>query len=212
MSSQFNELGTGVSSTYYTQDFGSGSAPSRAMAMGVHLPLVPQQAPTVDLAVVLEGPNAPDAVYAVVDGERLDLETVIGEDDRGVYAAEYPNSAGCHAYYFVLEAGDFLETFPETGSYGWGGCPFDDAEAGWLASQDPLPGSPDEEPGSTGTSGTTGTDGTGPGGTTPDGASAGPTEPIKDVGGCACSASPTGAAGWLLVPLVGLARRRSPRR
>ncbi len=211
MSTLFNELGTGVSSTYYTQDFGSGSPPNRGIAMGLHLPERPGA--TVDLAVVIEAPGDPDALYVVFDGDRHDLTHVFGSSDLGVWAVELAPAEGCHEYYFVLEievgGQPYSETFPEDGSYGWGSCVFDDPEAAWIDNQIPLPGSGAETPPETGTPSPTGPTA---GGTTPGGTNTldevGPPEEAGNVGGCGCDATPGLGAGLPMLGLVLLGLRR----
>jgi uncharacterized protein (TIGR03382 family) len=132
MSANYNELGAGVSGTYFTQDFGyRAAAPERAMTMGIHLPRVP--AAEVTLYVDWSFDTAPDALFVVLDGVRHDLDLVIGTDTRGVWGTTTGAPGGCQSYWFQAEAGGRTETFPEDGSYGFGDCAWDDPAAEWLA-------------------------------------------------------------------------------
>jgi MYXO-CTERM domain-containing protein len=217
MSSSYQELGTGVSSDYWTQDFGTGTPPSRVMAMGIHLP--EQPAADVVLAVDLEVPVPVDALYAVLDGARTDLTLSIGTDTRGLWTATVPVPAGdCHTYYFVAESGPVLETWPETGSYGWGGCAFDDPGAGWLATQEPLPAEGTTTPGGGTTTVPGGGTTTPGGGTDPTGTTASGTDPTGETPaplttGCGCGSTGSGGAvlGALGALAVGAGRRRRTR-
>jgi len=134
MSTNFDEMGTGVSGTYYTQDFGGGSSPQRAMAMGLHFPENPGT--TVQFGVDWALSTGPDAVFVVLNGERIDMGLYVGDASGwSAWAAEATPSAGCNEYYFVGQQGGQSQTFPEHGSYGFGGCAFDDPGAGWLDGQ-----------------------------------------------------------------------------
>jgi len=216
MSSSFDELGTGVSGPYYTQDFGGGNPPRRALAMGIHLPEDPGA--EVDYAVDWIMTEAPSAVYVVVNGERHDLDRFIGDAGGwSGWSARLPVSGGCTEYYFVGEAAGLMHTFPEEGSYTFGSCANDDAEAGWVARQLDWD---EEEPPDAGTDTGDGTDSAGPTGDAGEDEGTGTaeddtwadTEPEEDVpppaasGGC----STAGSAGSLLGLLVGMvgARRR----
>ncbi len=136
MSTSFDELGTGVSGTYYTQDFGSGSPPARAITMGIHLPASPSG--TVQFGADWAFDTGPDALFVVLDGERHDMSLYVGDaTGYSAWATEAAIGGGCHEYYFVGQSQGLEQTFPETGSYGFGSCDFDDAGAGWLAGQIP---------------------------------------------------------------------------
>lgn len=149
MSTSFDEMGTGVSGTYYTQDFGNGTPPNRAIAMGIHVPANPSG--TVQLGADWAFEVGPDALYAVLDGERHDLSLFVGDPDGwSAWATEVSVGSGCHEYYFVGEAQGQRQTFPESGSYGFGACSFDDPGAGWLSGQIPLADEGDPDPGTTG--------------------------------------------------------------
>jgi hypothetical protein len=89
MNAGYNELGAGVSGTYYTQDFGNrSSAPDRGMALGIHLP----HEPGAEVAYYVDwsGGSAPDALYVVADGVRYDLDLELGTDTRGMWGRHAP--------------------------------------------------------------------------------------------------------------------------
>jgi MYXO-CTERM domain-containing protein len=208
MSSSYGELGTGVSGVYWTQDFGTGSGPPRVMAMGLHLPAEPGV--EVLLAVDLQVASPVDAIYAVLDGVRFDLDLAIGTETRGLWSATVEVPAGsCHAYYFVAESGDLTETWPETGSYGWGDCTFDDPGAGWLADQEPvLDDGSTTEPTPEGTTTDPGPSGTGPGDETTPATSGTAATPTTVPEGCGCGTGRAGGAGVLALALLAVRRRR----
>ncbi len=134
MATSFDEMGTGVAGTYYTQDFGGGNPETRALAMGIHLPENPGS--EVDFGVDWTMDTAPDAIFVVLDGKAHDLELFIGETDGwSGWSTRLPIGGGCHEYYFVGESGSLVQTFPQDGSYTFGGCNDDDAGAGWINGQ-----------------------------------------------------------------------------
>jgi uncharacterized protein (TIGR03382 family) len=214
MNAGYNELGAGVSGTYYTQDFGNrSSAPDRGMALGIHLP----HEPGAEVAYYVDwsGGSAPDALYVVADGVRYDLDLELGTDTRGMWGATLPSGNGCQAYYFVAEHDGDVETFPENGSYGYGNCSWDDRDAEWLDSQIPLPeDEPEEDPTTPTDTGTEPPPGPGPG---PDpeptdtGASD-DTQPdaayVRLSSGCGCDAASPGAMTSAALLALALVRRR----
>lgn len=210
MNDAWQELGTGVSGVYWTQDFGSGAGPDRAMAMGVHLPEEPVD--EVRLAVDLQVSVPVEAIYVVLDGARIDLELALGAETRGLWTVDVPVPEGdCHVYYFVAEVGGHVEKWPETGSYGFGTCAFDDPDAAWLATQEPLPIDP------AGDTGTIRESGDGPGDEDPGhgGHPEGPFDgvavhsPDGQAAGCGCGSR--GSAGAFPVAIAALVSRRRRR-
>lgn len=214
MNASYNELGVGVSGTYYTQDFGyRGSAPDRAMAMGFHAPKDPSG--QVSFYVDWSG-AAPDALYVVANGVRHDLSRVLGTDSRGVFGVTLAAGSGCQPYHFVGESGGRTETWPQDGSYGYGGCDWDDDGARWLADQVPL--APDEEPGPTDT-------GTGPADPDPtdpatqDPEATGPGDDTDEgavypeiASGCGCDGAPGSFSAGAVAALLVAGRRRAAAR
>ena len=135
MNPDYNELGVGVVSTYYTQDFATGVVEtSSPIAMGNHSPQMPTG--LVDFLVDYQG-GEPDTLEVVVDGEPSQVHLTFGAADMGVYmttVAVRPDQS-CHSYYFRWTEDGASGTFPEDGSYQFGsGCSDDemweDAQAG----------------------------------------------------------------------------------
>lgn len=214
LSTAFNELGTGVAGTYYTQDFGRGDVPPRAMTLGLHLPEEPRG--SADLAVDFDADAGPDELFAVVAGVRVDLQLQHGTELRGVWGATVEAGTGCRPYYFVARGGSRTETWPAEGSYGWGDCAWDDAGARWLASQLPIP---TEEPADTGTTdtGTASTDDTGTAATTPGTTDEDPlgspeTTVPPEPSGCGCASHGAGSVPVLGLAVSALLLRRAPDR
>mgnify|MGYP000173616290 CR=1 FL=1 len=220
MSNNFDEMGTGVSSDYYTQDFGGGNPPQRALAMGIHLPKNPSG--EADFGVDWTLTEAPDAVFVVLNGERHDLDAFIGDPSGwSGWSARLPIASGCNEYYFVGEAGGLAQTFPEDGSYTFGGCADDDSEAGWADGQldweDDGGTVPDDEP--TDDDGTTddddddaaaGDDDDDDSDDSDDGDDGTATEDayaFESAGGCSTAGTTGSALGGLLLTLLATRRR-----
>lgn len=199
MRSSFTELGTGVTGTYYTQDFGGGAVNwGEPVAMGSHTPESATDSATfmVDWSDV----EPPASLAVVIDGESTELDLLHGAAEMGIYAGEAtaPETGGCHEYYFAWTSstGD-TGAFPEEGSYLMGDCGGELWTAGHIAKS----GDPD------------GTDGGGSGSETEpseafpfDGVSGADGTSPKLVG---CATGALGASGMLsLVALVGTLRRR----
>jgi MYXO-CTERM domain-containing protein len=130
----YNELGVGVVSTYYTQDFGAGTVDVDApVAMGTHQPAEPTD--TASFYADWQDDEAPARLAVVLDGDDADLALVWGEEAQGVYGVDLDAPGGdCHEYYFAWERADGTSgTFPEVGSYLYGsGC---DEPRMWIDSQ-----------------------------------------------------------------------------
>ena len=130
MLADYNELGTGVVSSYYTQDFAAGNLDVEApVAMGIH-----DDPSSLDAAVFWadwQDEAAPEKLAVVLNGFGTDMELVYGEETLGVYSIEATPDSGdgdaCHEYYFAWETAAGAEgTFPGDGSYLYGsGCESD---------------------------------------------------------------------------------------
>ena len=124
MSGSYNELGTGVSDGYYTQDFAAGTVDTdSAVAMGIHSP----QAPSDEVSFYADWVDdaAPARFEVIIDGQPSALELEWGAEDQGVYALTLAaDGDGCHEYFFQYDRADgSTGAFPETGSYLYGsGC------------------------------------------------------------------------------------------
>ena len=145
MSPDYEELGTGVAGTYYTQDFGSRGANISAnpIRMGAHTPFEVLTEVTF-LADWFDVAGGPTKFDVIVNGDPQPLELVYGSPDQGVYTTSLSIDAGpCYQYFFRAERTDGrVETFPEDGAYGLGSCDFADTVAKWLPRDPSLVGVP----------------------------------------------------------------------
>ena len=138
MSASWDELGTGISASYYTQDFGARGVDPEVIAMGVHLPASPHT--SVELVADFHDPSgaAPEALVAVLNGDAYPMTLLYGAAHMGIYLADVAievDSAGCYEYFFEATVAGESSRFPEEGSYGWGDCGYDDEGAQWLRRQ-----------------------------------------------------------------------------
>lgn len=139
MSGDYNELGTGALSDYYTQDFGAGTVQTDSpIAMAVHSP----QAPTSSLTVYSDWQDAlgPTHLRLVLDGVATPLTLAWGAPEQGIYAADVDidTSVDCHQYYLAWTTSDAAGQYPEQGSMTFGdGC---DDGIGWIPSQQCVTG------------------------------------------------------------------------
>jgi len=158
MQSIWTELGTGVVSTYYTQDFGGGNVELKPITMAVHTPIAPTSTATF-LATCANSDDLPaDSMNVVLNGDSWPMVPQYGKDGAAVYIGEVDVSTvvttatitetgqDCFEYYIEATVGDVVSHFPEEGSYAWGDCVWNDEEAGWINRQlgadlnDPLSG------------------------------------------------------------------------
>lgn len=130
----YNELGTSVVGAYWTQNFGLGNAPSRSTVLGFHEPQTPIDVAQMSLTVFADA--SPDRVAVNLNGSQTRLRVDYGIERQGVWSAEVDvGPEPCQRYHFIVEINGVSETWPDTGSYGWGDCDFDDHDAQWFASQ-----------------------------------------------------------------------------
>jgi hypothetical protein len=158
MQSMWDELGTGVVGSYYTQDFGSGGVERMPVTMAVHTPIEPTSTATF-LASWANSDDLPaDSMNVVLNGASWPMIPQYGKDGAAVYIGEVDVSStvttatitetghDCFEYYIQATVGDVVTHFPEEGSYAWGDCVWNDEEAGWINRQlgadavDPLTG------------------------------------------------------------------------
>ena len=97
----------------------------------------------------------PTAMQVVVNGIPHDMELEFGSSNSGVYVADLSEATldpqgvepDCYAYFFRAKyLGSDGETefrFPEDGSYGIGGCDYDDSESKWMDFQFDIAGEDD---------------------------------------------------------------------
>ena len=155
----FVEFGPGISARTYTQNFGTASRPGRHLTDGVHFLDGNIATFVASWGGFIEGeaPEAPDALTVVLAGEHFDLAKEYGSKQMGTWTVslELNDPTVCHEYYFqgVLSNGEIVR-FPEEGSYGFGGCAFDDPEAEWLEGQLDFSGGGDVDETNNGMGGT----------------------------------------------------------
>lgn len=191
MSGDWNELGTGVVSSYYTQNFGQGSAESAGpVAMGAHSP--PSATAEAVFRADWQDAAAPVRLEVVLDGAPKALSLEFGTDEAGVFMAKaMPAPGDCHSYWFRWEtAAGETGALPETGSYLYGAdCP---EPTGWRAEQPLIGGGDGGSDGATDFSAL---------GALDDG------ETPKLVGCATTTAPTTGWLGLIAAPLLVLRRR-----
>ena len=130
MNPDWEELGTGVSGAYLTQDFGQRGIDVYPISMGIHLPAEPQG--EVEFLVDWGGEDL-SSFGVVLNGELYELDLQWGSENQGIYGVDVSlGTASCLTYYFRAESAGELIYWPEEGSYGWGDCAFDDPLASWI--------------------------------------------------------------------------------
>ncbi|MBN2800233.1 MAG: hypothetical protein JXX28_13925 [Deltaproteobacteria bacterium] len=132
----WEELGTGAVGTLHTQDFGMNGVVARRLAMGVHEPELPVGIATFWSTYAHPTGNAPDSLTVVLDGKAHEMVLAYGVEASGIYRADVEVETACHSYYFSVEVDGAEERFPETGSYAWGDCMYDDTGAGFIEGQE----------------------------------------------------------------------------
>lgn len=146
MSNRWEELGTGISGVYYTQNFGDSNIELPGISMGAHWEEGDMLVFRSDAFDV--GGQAPARVEVVINGVPATMNVEYGDPDRGIYkttrnAAQVVDTEmpGCTEYWFQATWGDpesetaRVERFPETGSYAFGECTYTDADAQWINRQ-----------------------------------------------------------------------------
>ncbi len=135
MSGDYNELGTGVLSDHYTQDFAAGTLETDGLvAMANHTP----EQPSDDVTVYADWQDgdAPERLELILDGQPRALSLVWGAPEQGLYGDEVDleGEQDCHQYFIDWESsGGQTGRFPEEGSYTFGaGC---EDEVGWIPEQ-----------------------------------------------------------------------------
>jgi MYXO-CTERM domain-containing protein len=120
MNGDYNELGVGVVTLYYTQNFGAGLVDTASpIAMGNHLPQIPIG--EVEFMVDFQG-FEPDTLDVIINGSPLPVVLTYGVAHQGIYTAARTGleELDCYEYYFRWTHDDERGTFPEEGSYMYG--------------------------------------------------------------------------------------------
>ncbi|KAI3641517.1 hypothetical protein MIR68_000647 [Amoeboaphelidium protococcarum] len=127
--------------TFMTQTFGyEGTRPSNAIACGSHLATGGNDA---EFIVAVDS-GAVSRVDVIVGNQRIQMQTVVGHSQKGVYSAKSSVSSGCTDYQFQAYdgSGQVIGTYPQSGSLqtaAVGSCP---ANAGATGNQVNAPNSP----------------------------------------------------------------------
>jgi len=147
MAGDFEDIGPGVVSRSYTQDFGAGAGtPHIQIAMGVHLPQTPTR--EVEFLATFEDDEAPNGIWVETTDDCLAMEPLAGDDLRGAWSVEASSEDGCAQYRFTWESGSGIGgSLPETGSYLYGdGCPeWTDEEPTGCTADEEDPSDPNTE-------------------------------------------------------------------
>lgn len=119
MLADYNELGTGVISTMYTQDFAAGVVDTMSpIAMGLHDP----EQPTTTVGFMADWQDrAADSIEVVLDGRPIPMTLAYGTERLGMFeVATMDIELGCHSYWFRWTIDDRSGSYPELGSYLFG--------------------------------------------------------------------------------------------
>jgi hypothetical protein len=143
MSAVYTDYGGAWQDAWGTQNFGAGGGlVPGAVRTAVH----DDEGGTIVFRASFGDSSGPASIDVVLDGVAHPMALSWGTDDNGIYSASVADpGAGCHEYYVQADVGGTVVTYPETGSYGWGTCAFDDADAQWIDGQLPVvapPGGP----------------------------------------------------------------------
>ena len=120
MESDFEDMGAGVESHYYTQDFGGGAHTGPyPVAMGTHTPETPLQ--TVTFYTTWHSAQAPALLAVETPDSCLEMSELAGESNRGAWSRETDAGSDCVAYRFFYESADgSTGSLPTNGSYQYG--------------------------------------------------------------------------------------------
>ncbi|MCP4806639.1 MAG: CAP domain-containing protein [Proteobacteria bacterium] len=119
------ELGTGVKSTYWTQNFSGGGADwDGPIAMGLHYPASADAGDDVEFYADYIG-GGPSNMRVWVNGVSTELSLEWGADDNGVWTGVATGDEDCNEYWFEAVDHDGKWAFPEEGSYTYGDCDSD---------------------------------------------------------------------------------------
>jgi len=135
MSSNYEELGTGVRDTWYTQDFGAQGVDiaAHSVRLGAHIPENPGG--SAELIAAFYDASGADVVRlrAIVNGVPKRMKLAYGTESSGIFSADIDVTDSCTAYFFEAELADgTFDTYPEEGVYGFGTCDWVDQEAQWM--------------------------------------------------------------------------------
>ena len=116
----FEDLGTGIKESYYTQDFGGGAdTMPYSVAMGVHTPEFPEE--LVTFYTTWNDFEAPVLLAVELRDACVEMTRFAGTENQGAWSLETEAESGCVPYRFYYEKADGDDgTLPENGSYQYG--------------------------------------------------------------------------------------------
>ena len=129
----------------FMSSFDSDGRNLRTLSVGSHQPEEPIDEVTFSSSFYDYARSAPEAIAVVANGVEFPLGLKYGSASNGLYQQRVQllsipmwqvlsGSAPCIIYHFKALGGDGnLHRFPELGSYGFGGCDFDDPLAKWVS-------------------------------------------------------------------------------
>jgi hypothetical protein len=132
MDPRWDEVGHGVVGRLATQDLGRGSVAVPRVPVAVHEPQQPDG--SVAIWVDVAG-DLPLSVSVVIDGVALPAREVWRGTTGQTWVVETQGDGRCTPWFVEVLSVNGRARWPETGSYGWGRCTWDDARAQWLAFQ-----------------------------------------------------------------------------
>lgn len=149
MTSSYTEMGPGEDADYFTQNFGSMGQRQR-INMGVHEATADGYEFWADFYYT----EGPEKMQVVVNGVPHDMDLLHGEAESGIYYADLSEldldpqgtEPDCYSYFFratYASTDDGEARFPEDGSWGIGGCDYDDSESKWMDFQFDIAGEDD---------------------------------------------------------------------
>jgi hypothetical protein len=120
MAEDFEDMGTGITGKYYTQDFGGGAdSEHEPLAMGVHSPRVPKTG--VSFFTTWLDNQAPASLLVETDTVCEPMVHFLGDPEAGGYKLEMDEEAGCVPYRFLYEeSSGQTGALPTTGAWVYG--------------------------------------------------------------------------------------------
>ena len=114
--------GSDIWGTRATQNFAAGKRPGNPVVCAGHMK---RGYGLAVVAAVSQGNGL--TFYAVVDGERKEMKTDLGDVSAGMVSVTIPSKKGCIQYYIeaVNKKGDVVDRYPKKGAMltqGFGGC------------------------------------------------------------------------------------------
>ena len=130
----------------FVSSFDRARGRKRTLTVGAHRPEEPIDEVLFTSSFHDEGRMPPDSISVIANGVEFPLELKYGEPHNGLYEQNVQllsipmwqvlsGSSPCIIYHFKATSRGTAYRFPELGSYGFGGCDFDDVYAKWVQFQ-----------------------------------------------------------------------------